>query len=75
MLTLLGKLMGKKSRESCEGEEKEVKCQCGEEAVRVPNDISDVYLCKKCNKLLYYVDPSPGLLKVRPLSLAWLKRK
>lgn len=72
MLTLLGKLMGKKSRESCEGE---VKCPCGEVAVRVPNDITDIYLCKNCNKLLYYVDPSPGILKVRPLSLAWLKKR
>lgn len=72
MLTLLGKLMGKKVQESCE---REVKCPCGEVVVRVPNDITDMYLCRKCNKLLYYVDPSPSISKVKPLSLAWLKRR
>ena len=71
MITLLGRLMGKKIQE-CRGE---VRCPCGEPAVRVPNDGPEIYLCRKCNKLLYYVEPSPGMLKVKPLSLAWLKKK
>lgn len=72
MLNLLGKLMGKKIQEARRGE---VKCTCGEVAVYVPNDNSDIYLCKKCNKLLYYVDPSLSMSKVKPVSLGWLKKK
>ncbi len=70
MLNLLGRIMGKKSPEF-----KEVKCLCGEEAVRIPDDTREIYFCKKCNKLLCYSDFKPSILKVRPLSLAWLKRK
>jgi len=70
MLNLLERIMGKKSPEI-----KQVKCLCGEEVVGIPNDTREIYFCKKCNKLLCYSDFKPGLFKVRPLSLAWLKRK
>lgn len=72
MLTLLGKLMGKKAGQSSQ---EEVKCPCGEVVMRVPSENTDIYLCKKCNKLLYYVEPAPSIFKVKPLSLAWLKKK
>lgn len=72
MLNLFGRLTGKKAPERSK---EEVKCPCGETALRVPNDFTDIYLCQKCNKLLYYAEPSPSFFKVKPLSLAWLKRK
>mgnify|MGYP000930041605 FL=1 len=71
MLNMLGKILGKKSNTESE----EVKCLCGEVATRVPDEIRDIYLCKKCNKLLCYSEITPSIFKVRPLSLAWLKRK
>ena len=70
MLNLLDKIMGKKNPEF-----EEVKCLCGEEAVRVPNETREIYFCKKCNKLLCNSDFKPSILKVRPISLGWPKRK
>lgn len=72
MLSLLGRLMGKKVRE-CDQEE--IKCTCGEVVLRVPSENTEIYLCKKCNKLLYCLDPSRNRSNVRPLSLAWLKKR
>lgn len=71
MLNLLGKVMGKKGGSKT----KEVRCLCGEEAERVPDDTRDIYFCRKCNKLLCYSVYKPSIFKVRPISLAWLKRK
>lgn len=71
MLNLLDRIKGKKSPKKPAGE---VKCTCGETVLYVPNDISEMYLCQKCNKLLCYVEPPP-LFRIKPLSLAWLKKK
>lgn len=72
MLSLLGKLVGRKASDQ---RQEEVRCTCGEVAVPIPGDNTDMYLCKKCNKLVYYIDPTPSIFKVIPLSLAWLKKK
>ncbi len=72
MFTLLGKLMGGKVQET---EPKEVKCLCGEPVDTIPNGSANIYLCKKCNKLIYHVDPSLLTPKVTPISLGWFKKK
>jgi len=68
---LLDKLRGKSVEEP---EHKEPKCTCGGNVMIIPTEGKDLYLCKSCNKLLYYVG-IPPLPKVRPLSLGFLKKK
>lgn len=72
MLNLLGKLVG---RTILGGRPAEVKCNCGESASLVGEENSNIYICQKCNKLIYYVDPALIDQKVTPLSLGWLKKK
>lgn len=72
MLNLFSKLKGKKTQEP---EPKEVKCICGEVVTIVSGEEKNVYFCRKCNKLVYYIDPSLLDLKVTPLSLGWLKKR
>lgn len=64
-----------KERKVWASEPKEIKCLCGEIAISIPGEKTNIYLCKKCNKLIYYVDPALLDPKVRPLSLGWLKKK
>ncbi|BAF60389.1 MAG: hypothetical protein HPY89_02105 [Pelotomaculum sp.] len=72
MFTVLGKFIGKKAGEP---EQKEVKCTCGRAAMSIPGAKTNIYLCKTCNKLIYYVDPALLEPKVLPLSLGWLKKR
>ncbi|MDD2444294.1 MAG: hypothetical protein PHS52_07325 [Desulfotomaculaceae bacterium] len=71
MFGLLDKLRGK---DAIEPEPKEARCTCGGSVMIIPNEGKDLYLCKCCNKLLYYIE-IPPLPKVRPLSLGFIKRK
>lgn len=71
MLDLFGKLKVKKNQEQVQ----EVRCLCGEIAIRLPEEKKDIYLCQKCNKLLYYVDPAPSLSNVIPFNLGLFKRR
>jgi hypothetical protein len=71
MLDLFGKLKVKKNQEQGH----EARCVCGELAIRIPDEKKEIYLCQKCNKLLYYADPAPSLTNVIPLSLGFFKRR
>jgi len=66
MLDLFGKLKVKKSSKELA---RETRCLCGEVAVRIPEEKKEIYFCGKCNKLLYYADPTPSLTNVIPFSL------
>jgi hypothetical protein len=70
MLDLFGKLKVKKNQEV-----QEVRCLCGEIAIRIPEEKKEIYLCQKCNNILYYVDPTPSLANVIPFNLGIFKRR
>ncbi len=71
MFGLLDKLRGKSAEEP---EYKEARCTCGGIVMIIPTEGKDLYLCKNCNKLLYYIE-IPPVPKVRPISLGFLKKK
>lgn len=70
MLDLFGKLKVKKQEQV-----QEARCTCGEVAMRLPGEKKEIYLCQKCNKLLYYVEPAPSLSNVIPFNLGLFKRR
>ncbi len=72
MIKLMSLIKGRKMEASAP---ENIKCLCGEVAISIPGEKTNIYLCKKCNKLIYYVDPALLDDKVRPLSLGWLKKK
>ena len=71
MLDLFGRLKVKKEPEQVQ----EARCLCGEVAIRIPEEKKEIYLCQKCNKLLYYVDPAPSLTNVIPFTFGLFKRR
>jgi hypothetical protein len=74
MLKLISLIKERKERVS--EHPKEIKCSCcGEIAIGIPGEKTNIYFCKQCNKLIYYVDPALLDTKVKPFSLGWLKKK
>jgi len=71
MLDLFGRLKVKKEHEQVI----EARCLCGEVVIRIPEEKKEIYLCQKCNKLLYYVEPAPSLTNVIPFTLGLFKRR
>lgn len=72
MLSFLDKLKAKRAEQSAK---KEMKCTCGEIVETFQGEKKEMYFCRSCNKLLYYVEAELELPKVIPLSLGWLKKK
>ncbi len=70
MLSLIGKLKGKKK----EPVKKVCKCTCGEEVDSISMEKQDIYFCKSCNRLLYYLESDLEVPKFNPFSLEWLKK-
>lgn len=71
MLSFLEKLKTKKDKEA----KKETTCTCGEAVEIFPGEKKEMYFCRSCNKLLYYVEQELELPKIIPISLGWLKKK
>lgn len=69
-MDLFGRLKVKKSKEV-----QEVRCLCGEPVSRIPEEKKEIYLCQKCNKLLYYEEQTPSLSNVIPINLGFFKRR
>ncbi|MCL6634740.1 MAG: hypothetical protein K6T29_03095 [Peptococcaceae bacterium] len=72
MLYLLEKFIGRRGRRS---RREEARCTCGGALEPVPGESGRLYFCRNCNKLLCYVDRSPGFSGGGPLSQARLKKK
>jgi len=72
VLSFLDKLKAKKNKEAAK---KEIKCTCGETVETFPGEKKEMYFCRSCNKMLYYVEAELELPKIIPISLGWLKKK
>lgn len=72
MLFFLDKYKAKKEKES---PKKEMTCTCGDVVETIPGEKKEIYFCRSCNKLLYFVDAELELPKILPLNLGWLKKK
>ena len=64
-----------RSRKPREQQEKETKCACGGALIIMSCGKKDVYFCRDCNKMIYFLESELETPKIIPISLGWLKKK
>ena len=58
-----------------EPQKEETKCACGGELIIMSCGKKDVYFCRDCNKMIYFLESELETPKIMPISLGWLKKK